>query len=725
MTSRRTSSVARVVAAAGLLLAAASFVRAGTRVELSGDWAFRTDPSRQGERLGWAKQQPEDTEMVDVPHTWNIGTHEDYEGAAWYFRSFSVDEALLGKHAEIYFGATFSRARVWLNGVALGEHEGGYTEYSFDVTARLKPVNYVAVEVDNQPGPATLPGFAMRGRGTDDSGSIWYDWWHYGGIVRDVWLTVSESSLIRRQQVRVKVERGAAEVQDRVFVENTTSRPAALKLKVTAYPPGGATPAAIVEQALSLQPGAGDSAVVLRLDAPKLWHFDHPNLYRLVAELTDERGKLLDSRADDFGVRTIEIRDRHLLLNGERVRLTGVTRHEDSAREGLAETRGTIRSDYADLKGLQVTLTRPVHYPQHPAILEYCDRNGILLIPEIPMWQFSEQQMRDPKVIALAKNMLREMIEQAGSHPSIMAWSVCNESATGTPGGAAYVEEMSEWVKSLDPDRYVSFAADGLGRGDKVAAFDHADFVMMNQYYGSWHGSADALPGALDRVGQLYPDKMVLISEFGLPGVFAADSQAADRLRVDVIREQLEAFGARDWIGGAIFWTYQDYRSHRNLWPGAVGGWVDHGLVDENRQRRPSYDVWRRLNSPLEARVTWRTAEQFPYAPVGFTARMSRRGADEIPSYALRGYTLTWEAHDRERRPIGNGTLTLPEIGPSTEVSGEWATAGANGVAVRIKVFRPTGALAFERELEWRSPVAGGESIGGMKRRGLKIPPPE
>ena len=96
-----------------------------------------------------------------------------------------------------------------------------------------------------------------------------------------------------------------------------------------------------------------------------------------------------------------------------------------------------------------------------------------------------------------------------------------------------------------------------------------------------------------------------------------------------------------------------------------------------------------------------------------------------MPSYALRDYTLTWEAHDRERQSIGNGTLMLPEIGPPTEVVGEWAAAGANGVAVRIRVFRPTGALAFEREFEWRSPVAGGESIGGMKRRGLTIPPPE
>src|SRR6202044_1233753 len=151
----------------------------------------------------------------------------------------------------------------------------------------------------------------------------------------------------------------------------------------------------------------------------------HPNVYRMEVELTGGGGRHLDEQSDTFGLRTVEIRDRHLLVNGERVRLTGLTRHEDSPWEGLAETPGTMRRDYDEMKTLHTTLSRPVHYPQNPFILDYADRHGILLIPEIPVWQFSEAQMRDPKVIALAKQQMREMIEQAGNHPSIFAWSVC------------------------------------------------------------------------------------------------------------------------------------------------------------------------------------------------------------------------------------------------------------------------------------------------------------
>ena len=87
-----------------------------------------------------------------------------------------------------------------------------------------------------------------------------------------------------------------------------------------------------------------------------------------------------------FGLRTVEIRDRHLLLNGQRVRLTGMTRHTDSSWEGLAESPGTLRHDWEDMKSLNMTLTRPIHYPPGTRAADIADQRGILLIPEIPIW---------------------------------------------------------------------------------------------------------------------------------------------------------------------------------------------------------------------------------------------------------------------------------------------------------------------------------------------------
>lgn len=118
-----------------LLLAASGGATYGaTKVDLDGSWQFRTDPSAAGERQGWYSQVPGSTETVNVPHTWNLGKYEDYEGTAWYFRTFTLPRELLTQQVELHFGATFYKSRVWLNGKEIGEHEGGHTAYHLDAS---------------------------------------------------------------------------------------------------------------------------------------------------------------------------------------------------------------------------------------------------------------------------------------------------------------------------------------------------------------------------------------------------------------------------------------------------------------------------------------------------------------------------------------------------------------------------------------------------------------
>ena len=681
-------------------------VRSATNLDLDGPWRFRIDPVHEGLARGWSKALPSDVETVEAPHTWNIGKYDDYEGTAWYFKTFALPDDFRAKHIELNFGATFYRSRVWLNGVELGGHEGGHTAYHFDVTAHLQRVNFIAVEVDNRPTAATIPGWALRLGKENES---WYDWWHYGGIVRDVWLSLSEPMLIRRQQIRVRVNGTAANVTTKVFLENFSRKEVDARLTAKVVPLNGGPAAASTEARLILKSGAQEQTLALRIDNVKLWHFDQPNLYRLELELLDSRGNELDSLSDTFGARTLELRDRHLYLNGERVRLSGITRHEDSPWEGLAETRGTIRHDYDDLKALQVTLTRPVHYPQHPDVLNYCDRNGILLAPEIPMWQFTEQQMSNPKVVALAKQMMREMIEQAYNHPSIIAWSVCNESETFKPGGVAYVRMMKAMITDLDPDRFVTFADDGLPRirHPEESASSLSDFIMWNQYFGTWAGSASLLPETVERIGKLFPDKMIVVSEFGAAGTFAPNLPEADQLRRQIMRDQIALFGKYDFIGGVVFWCYQDYKSHRNLRPGQREGFVEMGLVDEDRQRRSSYFLWLKLNAPATIALSWNPLTTYT-PPAGFRATVARRRQDEIPSYALRGYRLLWEAWDDEDRRIASGERVLPEVGPDFVIEASWQPPMTKSVRLRLRLYRPTGFLATEQTLRWWQPRSGG-----------------
>ncbi len=705
---------ARLASSACLLaVLLAGPARAGTRVDLNGPWSFRIDPDGSGARLGWAKAVPSPVETVDVPHTWGVGRHAEHEGVAWYWRRVTVPRALQGRRLELHFGATFYRTRVFVNGALVGEHEGGHTAWFADVTRTLGASGLVAVEVDNRPGLATIPGWAMKLSG---SGSVWYDWWHYGGLVRDVALVAHERALIRRQAIRTTVRGESARVTSQAWLEG--SGPATLLGRIVG--PGGEE---VATARASVPLGAGSASPVLSFEVPrpKLWHFDEPRLYTMELALRDG-ATVLDERSEAFGIRTVEIRDRGLWLNGERVRLTGITRHEESPQEGLAETRGTMKADWDDMKALHVVLTRPVHYPQHPYVLDYADRNGVLLVPEIPMWQFSEEQMSDPKVLALAKAMMRETIEQAGNHPSVFAWSVCNESATNTPGGRAYVKAMVDHVKALDPGRYVTYADDGLpwARDPAENSNQFTDFVMMNQYFGSWAGPAAGLGPALDKVGKMFPDRMVVISEFGLAGLFAPDTAQADTMRIRIMQSQLAEFARHDFVAGAIFWCYQDYKSHRNLWPGLTTDWVEMGLVDENRQRLPSYAAWKEGTSPARLGVAWMRAGFGP--PTGFRATVERRPPTELPSYELRGYRLEWEARDHDGTLLGSGAAHLPVVGAPATVEGTWPSTASREVRLAVRVVRPTGFVAAERTERWWEPRSGGLSPEEAKARGLATP---
>jgi beta-glucuronidase len=695
-------------------------VRATERTDLNGEWHFRIDAKGEGEKLQWYKSAPDGTEFVRVPHTWNIGKYEDHEGLAWYFRTVDLPALRPQERVELHFGATFYRSRVWVNGLEAGAHEGGHTEYFFDITKLLKiGQNTIAVELDNRPTETSIPGLALK---LKPGKNIWYDWWHYGGIVRDVWLATNQGALVRRQQIRSQLEaNGSATVRDAVYVENSSAKEQKLTVSARLYSPDGKQ---LGEKTQNLLLAANEKKPVefeFTIDKPALWDLDHANLYSAGVSLADARGQVIDENQDTFGNRKLEIRDRHLFLNGQQVRLAGMTRHEESPWEGLAETAGTIKHDYDDLKILHTTLTRPVHYPQHEQVLEYADGHGILLMPEIPIWQFTGAQLANPKVIALAKQMLQEMIEQAGNHPSIFAWSVCNESDMSTEGGRAYFHEIKAWVNKLDPSRFVTFADNDISYGadPKKEAANDADFIMMNQYYGAWNGPEDGLVKMLEHAGSSFPDKMFIISEFGTPGVFATDTKEADKLRVHILRHQLDLFEKYDWIAGAIFWCYQDYKSHRNLWPGLKSGYVDHGVVDEYRQRRPSFYAWQERTSPVEMHAKWKYSNW--YQTGGFELTIGRKSLMQIPSYPLKGYSLRWELRDGEGKLLHNGHFDLADLEQAQTLKADWTPdQSVHHAMLRLTLTNPRGDTESEETLRFLYPVADGQEMDEMTIPGIK-----
>ncbi len=672
---------------------------AGTRIGLDGAWRFRTDPDGAGVAAGWPGKTPDGARVVTVPHTWNLGPDRTYDGVAWYFQTVVLPAELVGRHAELNFGATFYKSRVFVNGVEVGGHEGGFTAYHLDVGKLLRPgENRIAVAIDNRPGFATIPGYAMR---LQASGNVWYDWWRNGGILRDVWLSVADKGQIRGQTIRQRLAADSATASTRIAIENVDASAHTYAVSVGLEDPDGHIVARDQQTLRVAAGGAAEPAFDLTAPRPQLWNIGAAKLYRLTIELRDEDGRLLDTRADTVGFRKLEIKDRRLYVNGRPVRLTGMTRHQDSPWEGQAESLGTIRQDWNDLAALHVTLTRPVHYPQPQAVLDAADRDGILLIPEIPIWQMTQAQLADPRLLAQAKQQMGEMIAEAGNHPSVLAWSVMNESDASKPAGLAFFRAMKAHINALDPGRFVTFADSdvSIAPWKPAQALREADFVMANAYFGTWSGGAESVEPWLDFFDKTYPDKMLIISEFGWPGPFSPDPRIADAARIENLQGQMSAFEKRAFVGGAIFWTYQDYHSNRNLYAGSVDGYVDHGVVDENRQRKPSYAVWEARNRALDVAVAWAVGEG---GLQGFTAKVAPRAADALPSYPVIGVKARWKALDQNGAVIGESGLSDLDLTSATSIAGAWDKPVDGIVRLTVDILTANGVRAGGQAIEYR-----------------------
>jgi len=691
------------------------------RIYLNASWRFRVDPGDEGKDEGWYDVAFDDSNWTEVmvPHTWGtMPDYADYEGVAWYRRPFTVPAELQGAHLRLQFDAVFYLCQVWLNGHYLGQHEGGYTPFVFDIAdmVRYGDENRVAVRVDNKRATDRIPAVL--------SPSWSFDWWNYGGIVRDVYLSATSKIFIDRQRIVAEPDLvGRAKITVTTTISNTSPSDRRVCLEAVIHDEGTGSPVWASEDDPGLEatvtvPARASREVVLKtiLPNPRLWHFDHPNLHRLVTEIRDERGDPLHHTEETFGIRKIEIKDARLYLNGEWVRLVGLTRHEDSPEHGLAETVSVMVADFDDLKRLNAVLSRPVHYPQHEFILDYCDHNGLLLIPEVPAWQLTAAQMADPRMRELEQQQLREMIAAAFNHPSVWAWSVGNEIESDTQAGHEFVRDMIAFVKSLDPTRPVGFASNRLGRRPKDDATDLADFVLMNQYFGTWVGPKEGLGRALDWIHSTWPDKVVIISEYGFephwntPWGPASDSldpsqyyfvledlpsglEEADVQRRQLIAEQMAVFRSKPFVAGAIFWTYQDYRTPTGFMM---------GVVDRERNRRGSWEVLREEYSPaLFEAVTHNFAEFQPGQEVTTEVAIRSRGPieREMPAYTLEGYTLHWALLEGKLLLKGGG-LEVPTLQPGESWRGTfaWTVPKEQSFTLRLQISRPTGFVCLEHE---------------------------
>jgi len=554
------------VMAMALCLATQLF--AATRVDLDGaGWTFKTTLE-------------EKATDVAVPHCWPASEqYRKYIGVATYERDFQSPATLPGQVVRLHFDAVYDVATVWLNGRRLGTHQGGYTPFEFDVTSLLKPgKNHLLVEVNNTPMLSTIPAIATS-HGSQNypaygaaAGEGIVGWMPYGGIVRPVGLLITDAVYLRNIKIDAKPDlaSGIAKIIVRAWIHNGGANTA------TAVVHGIAAGLPVTFPEIKVAGGAEAEVVWSgQLKNPHLWDVRDPFLYDASVELPGDK---LDAK---IGVREVRIQGTELLLNGKPVHLYGANRVGEDPKEGLRESDAIIERDLSDMLADNMRMMRIAHYPQPPALLDFADKHGMLIIPEAGNWNMSAWQMADPEIRATWKKQMQEMMEQDWNHPSVIAWSVGNEYESFTKDGIDWTHDMRAFTLGIDPTRLITFASRFTGdpsvKTGNDEASQYSDFVSVN-VYGNY-------PKMFDHVHQLYPDKPVFVTEFGKMG----EPGTHDPERIKDITEAVTAMKARPWMIGGSLWTWADYRSlHRGTPASGIRYW---GVVNLDREHRDSWQV--------------------------------------------------------------------------------------------------------------------------------------
>lgn len=567
-------------------------------------------------------------QQVDLPHDYSITQKYSQSneaesaylpgGTGWYRKSFTIDRDLAGKRIAINFDGVYMNATVWFNGVKLGTHPYGYSPFSFDLTGNAKfgEENTIVVKVENR-----LPS------------SRWYSG---SGIYRDVTLTVTDGVHVGNNGVAIKTPSLATQNGGDVTmnlttkVANDTEAAANITLKQTVFPKGGKTDAAIgtvTTASKSIAAGASaDVTSTITAASPKLWSIKNPNLYTVRTEVLNG-GKVLDTYDTEYGFRWTGFdATSGFSLNGEKVKLKGVSMHHDQGSLGAVANRRAIERQVEILQKMGVNSIRTTHNPAAKALIDVCNEKGVLVVEEVfDMWNrskngntedygkwFGQAIAGDNAVLGgdkdetWAKFDLTSTINRDRNAPSVIMWSLGNEMMEGISGSVsgfpATSAKLVAWTKAADSTRPMTYGdnkikanwnesntmGDNLTANGGVVGTNYSDGANYDKIrtdhpswaiYGSETASAINSRGIYNRTtgGAQSSDKQLTSYDNSAVGWGAVASSAW----YDVVQ--------RDFVAGTYVWTGFDYLGEPTPWngigSGAVGSWPSpknsyFGIVD-------------------------------------------------------------------------------------------------------------------------------------------------
>jgi beta-galactosidase len=575
---------------------------------------------------------PHPADPPRIPHSYNpVGS---------YRTTFEVPPDWMGRRTYLRFDGVYSAFFLWVNGERVGYSEDSKGPAEFDVTRFLTPgTNRIAVEVY---------------RWCDGSYLEDQDMFRFGGIFRDVTLFSVPNVHLRDYAVDTSLPGGAgASVAVRATVRNQGAGPASPVVSASLYDDAGRV-VARGEAAVPVQAGEESEATVrMNVPTPRLWSAEDPNLYTLVLEVTGAGQP--DLRSSRVGIREVTWKDGVFRINGQKVKLRGVNRHDHDPDTGRTVSRARMEEDVRLMKQLNVNCVRTAHYPNDPYFYELCDRYGLYVVAEANIeshgmgYTFERSLGNNPDWRGQHLDRVGRNVHCQKNHPSVVMWSLGNEAGPGVNFAAA-----AELNRAIDPSRPIHYERYNQVADVESVMYPDVDYVL--------------------REGARASNKPFFVCEYA-----HAMGNAVGNLA-----EYWEAFEANDRSMGGCIWDWVDQGLRKRFvggldrnplfdlapgrgigggpWYYAYGGdYDDHpndgpfcanGILLPDRQITPKAWEVRKIYQP--ARIALRSAGEG-------SATIEVTNKDSFAN--LSRYEWVWRLEE-DGRVLDSGELGRPDVAP-------------------------------------------------------------
>lgn len=562
-------------------------------VLLSGTWQFQYSPDSKWDKI----QVPGEPAMQ--------GYAIEHDKSFTYRKSFTVPADYAGKHTILRFDGVYSHARLFVNGTFVREHHGGFTRWETDVTPFVRPgkKNEIRLEVTD--------------RLDDISYASGYAHHPIGGILRDVTLFALPETCLYDFYAETHLDAAYEDAVLKIGYSSPVAGGAEVAYTLT-DPSGRRYP--LVQSRFPLEEGGNMNELPVK--NPLKWDAEHPNLYTLTITLSKD-GKEIGRFDRRIGFRDVKIEKDRMLVNGMPVKLRGACRHDIHPTLGRTTTAELDSLDVILFKRSNMNFVRTSHYPPTERFLEYCDRYGIYVESETAVCfvdTYRQKNYAPGKTQDSAEftprylSQCREMVKSFRSHPSILFWSIGNESVYGTN-----FQQCWDWVKATDKTRPVIFSYPG-SVGEKKPVYDilsmHYQDVNgnLNQWNRSTHGfQGEGIPALFDEwahpacytYATLQEDPN--IREFwghSIEKMWSGLFEAPGGLGGAIWGYVDETFMLPEPKVGTAFWKEFARTAKPEDYQGKCVGYGEWGIVDVWRREKPEFWATKKAYSPVRLMTT-------------------------------------------------------------------------------------------------------------------------